>query len=87
MAYQKSGHNQMNRIKCNWGKLVFASALVVGGSSGAFATDPVAFDYSTFNTILTGGLVVVAGTAGSIAAIKGGVMVWKKIASYFNRAG
>jgi len=46
-----------------------------------------AFDYTTFNGILAAGVVVVGATAGLIAAVKGGVMVWRKIASYFNRAG
>ena len=76
----------MNRVKQNWGKIALTASMIVGGSGAALATDP-AFDYSTFNTILTGGLVVVGSTAAAIAAIKGGVMVWKKIASYFNRAG
>ena len=46
-----------------------------------------AFDYTSFNTVLTGGLVVVGATAGGIAAIRAGVIVWRKIQSYFNKAG
>lgn len=77
----------MNQMKNNWGKLALVASMVFGFVGIAHAADTSNFDYSTFNTILTTGLVVVGGTAAGIAAIKGGVMVWKKIASYFNRAG
>ena len=77
----------MNRIKNNWGKLSLAASMLIASGVAARADTTTAFDYTTFNTILTGGLIVVGATAGAIASIKGGVMVWKKIASYFNRAG
>ncbi len=76
----------MNRVKQNWGKLALSASIIVG-SGGVALADGAAFDYTTYSTILTGGLAVVGSVAAGIAAIKGGVMVWKKIASYFNRAG
>jgi len=45
------------------------------------------FDYADYGAVLTDGLAVVGTLAGSIAAISAGVMVWRKIKSYFNKAG
>jgi hypothetical protein len=45
------------------------------------------FDYTTFSTTLTGGLSTVIAVATGIAAIMAGVLVWKKVAKYFNKAG
>lgn len=45
------------------------------------------FDYTDFADTFTAGLLVVGSIAASIAAISAGVMVWKKIRSYFSKAG
>ena len=45
------------------------------------------FEYETYFEVLDGGLVNVGAIAGTIAAISAGVMVWRKIKSYFNKAG
>lgn len=74
-----------NWIKRNWDKACITGAALA--TSATVCRADVAFDYVTFNTILTGGLVVVGATAGAIAAIKGGVMVWGKISKYFSKAG
>ena len=63
--------------------LITALALV----SMARAEGTPAFDYTAYSTVLTAGLVVVGTIASAIAAIKAGVMVWGKIAKYFQKAG
>ncbi len=67
-------------------RLMVGLGLFLGLLSSARA-DTAAFDYTTYNTALTGGLVIVGSTAGAIAAIAAGVMVWRKIAKYFQKAG
>ena len=62
-------------------------ALFAGLFLTNIASAQAAFDYTTYDTTLTGGLAVIGATAGGIAAISAGVMVWRKIRSYFNRAG
>lgn len=75
----------ISKVRNNWGKLAVTGSVALANATLSRAVD--AFDYATFNTVLTGGVVVVGATAGVIAAVKGGVMVWNKIAKYFNRAG
>jgi hypothetical protein len=77
----------MNKIKNNWGKILLTGTAALALVSSSRATDASNFDYTTFSGALVGGLVVVGSVAAGIAAIKGGVMVWKKIAKYFNQAG
>ena len=64
-------------------------ALMAAASIGTAAaqTTPTTFEYTTFSDILVAGAVVVATVAGSLGAIKAGVMVWGKIAKYFSKAG
>ena len=48
---------------------------------------PATFDSTTFETTLTDGVAAAAGVAAAIAALYAGVLAWKKVAKYFNKAG
>ena len=67
----------------------FQKLLVVGGSvvlavaARAEDVDPFAASIAK----LTAAPVAIAAIAGSLAAIAAGVMIWKKIKSYFGKAG
>jgi len=79
----------MNRLMNNvWRVIVTAVALFVLcliAPTAAHAQST--FDYTTFSGTLTSGLGVVISVASGIAAIMAGVIVWKKVAKYFNKAG
>ena len=64
--------------------LVTLAGAVTGRS---FADGTPAFDYTSFSSVLTAGVLVVGSVAAAIAAVKAGVVVWKKIVGYFSKAG
>jgi len=67
---------------------VLVAAVLVSPSFALAQTEPSAtFDYTTYSDILVAGAIVVASVAGSLGAIKAGVMVWGKISKYFSKAG
>ena len=70
--------NKVNKILLGLG----ASLGLVGSVSAA-----PAFDSSAFETTLTTGVGSAATIAGTMAAVAAGVMAWRKIAKYFNKAG
>lgn len=74
----------MNNKKLRLASLL-AMALVITASAQAQAVDN--FDPSDYSAKLTTGLAAVGVIAGGAALLKGGVMVWNKIAKYFGRAG
>lgn len=74
---------------CRKVKAVVLTGLAVVGA--LFFTAPAAkaqsFDYTSYATTLTTGAGAVATAATLLAGIMAGVIVWKKIAKYFNKAG
>lgn len=61
---------------------ILLSLGVVGQVSAA-----PSFDSSAFESTLTTGVGSAATIAGTMAAVAAGVMAWRKIAKYFNKAG
>lgn len=73
----------MNRIK----NVLFAAMLgLVAMLTPAHAAGE-SFDSTVFTGTLSAGLSTVGTLAAGIAAICASVMVWKKVAKYFSKAG
>lgn len=64
--------------------LVGGGLALIGSRAHAQSAD---FDYTTFSGTLTTGLTAVGVVATGIAGIMAGVLVWRKIARYFNKGG
>lgn len=82
--------NVCDWLRSKWARVAASVGLALGGAALTQAqTAPAtpAFDYTTFSGLLMTGLTVVGSVAAGIAAIAAGVLVWKKIKSYFGKAG
>jgi hypothetical protein len=71
----------MKQTKKTLAVLAAASAATVVNAT------PATFDASSFTGTLETGVGTAASVAGLIAAVSAGVMVWKKVSKYFNKAG
>lgn len=68
-------------------KQKLTALLLSVGLIGTASATPAAFDSSAFEGTLTTGVGSAATIAGTMAAVAAGVMAWRKIAKYFNKAG